>query len=313
LVTVGSAGATPRDSAIDFNTQVRVANRRAFCCIGFCTPAVRRESVVIEVVSGVFQNQWGFAVVVTTLLVGLAEIGYRSGRRLFNTRDVGRRRQIAATRGAVIGVLGLLLAFTFSMAVARDDARRALVVREANAIESVWLGADLLPEEHGRAVKSLLHDYVNVRLRVQGVLRSRTLLDEELRRSAEIESMIWHHADASAQEAPSEITAVFITSVQEMMATDAERIAAWENSIPGGVWLILVLFSGVGCFTTAYAGGAHGIRSLFSSVLFPLVVSVLIILIFDLSQELHGVIDVNQRPLIDLQESFRVVARSTTP
>ena len=116
-----------------------------------------------------------------------------------------RRRsqsQIGVIQGAVLGILGLLLGFTFSMAVERYDRRRDLVLQEANAIEITWLRASLLPDSHRQVVRDLLRDYVDIRLRYAVALREPVVLAEGLRRSAEIHATLWQHAEAAASGRP---------------------------------------------------------------------------------------------------------------
>src|SRR5262245_25653666 len=110
----------------------------------------------------IFRNQWLFGLVVAAILAGLAEVGYRVGLRLFTTKDEARRSQIGGVQGAVLGLLGLLLGFTFSMGVSRYELRRDMVLKEANTIGTTWLRAGLLPESHRVPARDLLRQYVDV-------------------------------------------------------------------------------------------------------------------------------------------------------
>jgi hypothetical protein len=77
-----------------------------------------------------------------------AEVGFRAGRR--HGRRVGDREpQVGTIQGALLGLLALLLGFSFAMAQSRYDTRRALVVDEANAIGTTYLRAQLLPKPEG--------------------------------------------------------------------------------------------------------------------------------------------------------------------
>ena len=71
--------------------------------------------------SFLFVNQWSFALLVAAILLGIAETGYRIGLRLFAANDEARRSQIGGVQGAALGLLGLLLGFTFSMAVVKTS------------------------------------------------------------------------------------------------------------------------------------------------------------------------------------------------
>ena len=245
------------------------------------------------------------AIVLTTALLAAVEVAHRLGRQSRGADDEARRRQIAAIRGAMLGLLTLLLGFTFSMAVERYSVRRDLVVKEANAIGATWLRAGLLPETRRDEARRLLSDFVDVRLRTHTLARDPIQLVEGLRRSAEIESKLWQHAEASAREAPTAVTATFIATLNQLIDTDAERVAAARNQIPAGVWLILTAVAGTSCWTSAYAAGHDGVRSIFTSVLLPLTVILVLLLIFDLTHERQGIIGISQQPLVDLQTLFR--------
>ena len=101
-----------------------------------------------EPLDSVFQSQWVVFALPAVLLVGFAELGFRLGLRLYVATDTARKGEISGIQGALLGLLGLLLGFTFAMAVSRYQARRDLVVKEANAIGTTFLRASLLPEAH---------------------------------------------------------------------------------------------------------------------------------------------------------------------
>lgn len=251
-----------------------------------------------------FENQWLVAAMVALVLFAFSEIGYRGGLRLFAKRDEALRSQIGGVQGAVLGLLGLLLGFTFSMGVTRFETRRDLVLKEANAIGTTYLRAGLLPEAHREPVRDLLRRFTDVRLKYQGLSRDRARLAEGLRLSGEIENAIWQHTEAAAREAATPITATFIVALNEMIDTDAERITAGRNQIPGGVWVLLVFVAAAGCFISSYGSGAQGERSAFATLLLPGLLAVVIVSVFDLTHAQQGVIGISQQPMIDLQQSI---------
>jgi hypothetical protein len=251
-----------------------------------------------------FNNQWALGFVATAILLTLAEVGHRLGHRLNVAKDQARRHQVVIVQNAVLALLGLLLAFTFSMAVARYDTRRALVVKEANVIGTAWFRAGLLSDAHRQPIRDLLREYVDVRLRAQAQLRDHVELANELRRSEQIQSLLWQHAERAAAEAPTPITSTFVETLNDLMDTDAERLEGWRNRIPAGVWLILLVVASVGCFTSAYVSGAFAVRSPFTSVVLPLLVSIVMLLIFDLTHERQGIVGMSQQSMIDLQRAI---------
>lgn len=257
-----------------------------------------------NMLDALFGNQWTVLLIVAVVLFGASEAGYHLGLRLFAKHDEPRRSQIGGVQGAVLGLLGLLLGFTFSMAVNRYETRRDFVLQEANAIGTTFLRAGLLPEDHQQPVKDLLRQYVEVRLKLQAAAEDAFAVSEGFRRSQEIQNALWQHVENVAREAPTPITATFVSALNEMIDTDAARVAAARNQIPIGVWGLLIFVAAVGCFTTSYGSGAQGKRSGFSTLLLPGLLTVVIISIFDLTHSHQGLIGISQQPMIDLQQSI---------
>jgi hypothetical protein len=258
-----------------------------------------------DVLSRVFGNLSVVAVAGTTLLLLLAEFGYRAGRRLFVAGDEARRSQIGGIQAAVLGLLGLLLGFTFFMAIDRYDTRRDLVVREANAIRTVWLRGGLLPEAHRQPVRDAIRESLDLRLRARAELGDPVRLADTVRQTEAVQTRLWRHAEAASIEAPNDITATFLDALNDMIDTGHERLAAARSRIPVGVWLLLLLVAAVGCWTSAYGTGANGVRSVLACALLPLLITVVIVLVGDLASEREGLISVSQQPLVDLQNSLR--------
>lgn len=254
--------------------------------------------MINNILARFFANELLVFLLVMSLMLAFSEIGFRIGLRLYATKDAARKGQIGGIQGAVLGLLGLL-GFTFAMAVDRYDTRRGL-------IGTTYLRASLLPDTHQAPVKDLLRHYVDSRLEYWPLVDDPAKLAEGMRLIGNIQTQLWKHATESAKEAPTDITATFIESLNQTIDTDAERIAAMRAEIPSGVWLLLVLVAAFGCITTSYGAGAEGTRSKLGSVFLPLLIAVVIVLIFDISHSRVGLIQVSQQPLVDLQLSINV-------
>jgi hypothetical protein len=241
---------------------------------------------------------WLVPVLLAAYLIGTAEAGFRIGRRNLDRKSP----HIGDIQGTVLGLLALLLGFTFSMALGRYDARRLLVVKEANAIGTTYLRASMLPAAHQEPVRAGLRRYVDTRLRGRLRANDPVAFAETIRVSDDIQRELWMHAKAAAAEAPSPVTVAFVNSLNEVIDTDAERVAAGRARIPGPVWGLLVVVAGFGCLIAALRDGADDIRSHLTSIFLPLLITLVISLILDLSQPLRGFISASQQPLIDLHQ-----------
>ena len=244
---------------------------------------------------------WMVFIVIAALLLGLAEVGFRVGR---HPESEKLRDQVGGMQAAVLGLLGLLIGFTFAMAVSRYDQRRLLIVKEANAIGTTYLRASMLPAAHQAPVRDALRRYVNVRIQARADDPGYAAVAAGERAAAEIQREIWQHATAASNEAPTPITATFIVSLNEMIDVHAERWEALHATVPYGVWGLLIVVAAAGALVTGIREGNDGIRTILSSAFLPLLITFVIMLVVDLSHPLHGFIGVNQQPLLDLQQSM---------
>src|SRR5687768_16874212 len=101
------------------------------------------------------------------------EIGFRAGRRAQVESGPQSAGQLGALQGAILGLLGLLLAFSFAAAASRFLEKQDLIVEEANAIGTAALRADLLNEPHRSALRAALRDYTSHRIAVSQRLTSK--------------------------------------------------------------------------------------------------------------------------------------------
>lgn len=257
-----------------------------------------------ELFDQMLRHTWSVFALPSLLLLAFAEIGRRLGDRVYAARDEARKGTIGGIQGAVLGLLGLLLGFTFAMAVSRYDARRLLVLDESNAIGTTFLRASLLPEAHVEPVQDLLRRYVALRIEYTSTFEDAAKFQEGLQKSAELQRRLWEHVEAAAKEAPTPIVATFVTSLNETIDLEATRIAAARARIPLSIWILLLIVAAFGCMTSGYAAGAAGGKSGFSGIVLPLLIAVVLTLIFDLMHPRQGFIGLSQQPMIDLQQSI---------
>ena len=257
-----------------------------------------------ELLRGVFATQWRVLVFAIALTIVATEVGFLFGLRLHRAKDSVRSAQIGVVEGGILGLLGLLLGFTFAMAVGRYEARRELVVREANAIGTTFLRASFLPDSHKAAVADLLRRYLELRVEFYESGEDRRLTDATEQRVAALQKELWSHAVAAGKESPSPILATFINSLNDMFDMDALRYEALKNHVPGVVWLLVLGVAACGCCAAGYGAGAGGLRGGFSNIALPLLIAVAITLIADLDRPRGGLIRISQRPLMDLQQSL---------
>jgi hypothetical protein len=233
------------------------------------------------------------------------EFGFRVGLRLHREKDEARMGQISGTQGAMLGMLGLLIGFTFAMAVARYESRQTLVLQEANSIGTAYLRAALLSESHQDAVKNLLRRYVDARLDFYNAGEDKAKLTAAEQAAAKLQTELWSHAVAAAKEAPTPPVTSFMSVLNDVIDLDAMRMHALRTHVPGAVWLLVLVVAICGCGASGYGAGASGTRSALSNIVLPLLIAVVITLIVDLDRPRGGLIGISQQPMIDLKQSLQ--------
>jgi hypothetical protein len=234
-------------------------------------------------------------------ILGAGEIG-----RLLGARVVGRGGgDVSTLEGATLGLLALMIGFTFAMALSRFEARRDAVVNEANAIGTTALRARLLPAPDRSEVLKLLKEYVQIRLEVTRSALSVHALNTVIARSNQIQEALWQTTMAvAAKDAALVPTGVFIQSLNEMIDNHGKRLAAAQNRVPNIVFLSLY---GVAIFAFAFVGYANGLqkrRLRFPTYLMGAIVASVILLVQDLDRPTAGFISVSQQPMLDLAASI---------
>lgn len=239
-------------------------------------------------------------IVLVALLVAM-EAGYR-GRRWLDRRG-------AAAAGnppdhllsAVLGLLALLLGFTFSLALNRYEARRELVVQEANAIGTTWLRAQLLEEPGRAAMRDLLRDYVEVRLTWS---RDGTP-DASLDRTAAVQQQLWTAMGAVMRtDSSQQLARALMDAMNDSFDAASSRAIARSAHIPGEVVDILLLYAVLSAVMLGYMTGGADRPHRLATVLLLTLLSLALVLILDIDRPLNGGIQVSQQPLRDLRASM---------
>lgn len=195
---------------------------------------------------------------------------------------------------AVLALLGLLLGFTFSMAVSRYDQRKLLEVTEANNIGTVWLRTALLPQPTRTATQALLREYVPARLEFLNAGTSKPRMNASLARTAALQTQIWQLTAEFASSKRDPVSALYLASLNDMIDVTESRTAAFENRIPAAAWGMLIFISFV---SSILVGIGIGSRSQWLRFVLPVVVASALSLTLDLDSPRSGFIRVHQHSL----------------
>jgi hypothetical protein len=239
----------------------------------------------------------------------LLEVGCRVGRKKYLADPEGFEKGSGAIDGAVFGLLGLLIAFTFSGAASRLEDRRNLVTEEANAIGTAYLRVDLLPEKSQPEMKELFRRYLDLRLetyRHAGHLPTAMKLYDQ---SVQLQNSIWNHATKNCQLPDGAVDAckLLLPSLNEMIDITTTRLMATRLHPPAVIYLLM----GALCLLSALLAG-HGLagnksRKILHMIVFAFVMSLVVYVILDLEYPRLGLIRMESadQVLIDLRNSMK--------
>jgi len=216
--------------------------------------------------------------------------------------DEKSREDLQFILGSTLTLLGLIIGFTFSMAISRYDQRKNYEEEEANAIGTEYLRAELLPPADASKVAPLLANYLD-----QRILFYKTRNSEELpqinMQTAHLQNEMWSAVRLPASAQPTPVVALAVAGMNDVLNTQGYTQAAWWNRIPIEAWSLLVAIAI--CANILMGFNVRNPRSTIMLLVLPLIVSISFFLIADIDSPRGGIIRVKPNNLMSLAESFQ--------
>jgi hypothetical protein len=247
-------------------------------------------------------NLMNFPLIVFILSLVVLYLSARFGsmRKRRHPLPEGERSDFDLILGATLTLLGLLIGFSFSMAVSRYDQRKNYEEAEANAIGTEYVRADLLPAADGARVRELLKSYTQ-----QRVLFYTTRWPWKVPKintdTAELQNQLWSAVTTVAAAKPTPITALVISGMNDVLNSQGYTQAAWWNRIPVAAWILMATIAIGANMLIGYGTRWTDWRLL---LILPLAVSLSFFLISDIDSPRGGAIRVSPRNLISLETSL---------
>jgi len=213
------------------------------------------------------------------------------------------REDFNVVQASTLTLLGLIIGFTFSMALNRYDQRKNYEEEEANAIGTAYLRADLLNDAAAARMHGLLKSYAEERIRFY-VAPDFTGGNQSNVAAAKLQAELWSTVRAAAMAQPSPLTQLAVASINDVINTQGYTQASWWNRIPRGAWALMGVLAICANFMVGL--GARSARTPYRLLMvLPLVVAVSFFLIADIDAPRRGVIHVAPQNLQSLVESLR--------
>jgi hypothetical protein len=233
-------------------------------------------------------------------------LGARIGTYLHKRRpglDAAEREDLGIILGATLTLLGLIIGFTFSMAMSRYDLRKNYEEAEANAIGTEYVRADMLPPADAAKVRELLRDYVDQRVLFY-TTRDAGSLAKINAANAKLQKELWSAVQIPVAAQPTAVAALVVSGMNDVLNSQGYTQAAWWNRIPAGAWVLLLVI-GV-CSNVLFGYYARRLEG--NDIRFfvlPLIVAISFFLMADLDSPHGGLIRLTPQNLTSLADSLR--------
>ena len=197
--------------------------------------------------------------------------------------------------------MAFLLAITMGMASDRFDARRGLVLQEANAVGTAYLRAGYLPAPYADETRDLLREYVPLRIATD----DRAALAANIARSEEIHAELWTRAEQVAIDQPTDVVAIYIESLNEVIDLHTSRVIAGIYArVPETILLLLLFGSALTLAMVGYGAGLTRRRSPLTALVLVVALSAVLTIVIDLDRPREGFVQVSQQALLELQRQL---------
>jgi hypothetical protein len=257
-------------------------------------------------------NSWQLALLLAGIVFGATVVGLVAGRALSRHADA-LREPFGVVQGALLTLVGLVLAFGLAMAVGRYDARRSAVVNDANAIGTAYLRAQTLREPVRSLSLPLYLQYADASLLLSRAVPGSPPAKRAIAAESVLQRRLWSLAGEALDAQPTQSAPrLYVESLNEMIDMQTTRVSALNNRVPAAILLIEVIGA-----ATALALMALYLAILSRGVVTVLLaaglVTLLLFVSFDLDRPTRGFITIPTTPLVGLRASMELPPAAEAP
>lgn len=240
--------------------------------------------------------------IVTLIILRLAALfgSYFLSKRAPLSED--EHNDLNVILAAALTLLGLIIGFTFSMAVTRYDQRKNYEEEEANAIGTEYLRVNLLPSADTARIHQTLREYLDQRIAFYEN-RDNARLRQTKAETSRLQAELWSEVEASGRANPTPIVALAVAGMNDVLNRQGYTQAAWWNRIPIAAWCLMLSIA-IAC-NGLIGYSAHKVEGKARRyAVFPLIAAISFFLIADIDSPSHGVIRVHPQNLEALAHSL---------
>ena len=242
----------------------------------------------------------------TALILGFAMLVAWQTGRLLGRRLRAQDTEVPVSKflDASLALLGLLLGFTFSLAIVKYDQRRLAVLADSNAIGDFYTCATLLKDPVRTQLQSVVRDSTRLRVELASHRVSEAEFEDALERMQHMHDRMTALVD-QALTAGTPISVSLTNTLNGLISNHADRLAAVRDRLPASVVFLLLLAAVVASLLVGREQGASKEKDIAGTVSFIVLATFVVFVILDLNQPERGMIIVNQEPMVRLLSSMK--------
>jgi hypothetical protein len=251
------------------------------------------------------QSALGTVAVLLAVMLLAFELAYQIARRWHTATEHAGREVFVAVKVSLLGMLALLLAFTFGMAVDRYAERQRLVTAEANLLHGMLLQSTLLPEGARAQFRQLFGQFVDARLAFFDARRNLVAVEQAINLTEELHRQMWELVRTEMlRYLPMNGAEGMVRSLNEEWTIHRQRVHAFENRVPDAV--VMLLFGGavIAMAALGFAAGIANHRGTTGKLLLAALLAGTILVVLDLDRPRRGIFQISQEPMVHLKQLF---------
>jgi hypothetical protein len=257
-------------------------------------------------------TSWELGLILMAGVLGTMAIGLVLGRFL-RQRSEHLREPVSVLQAALLGLVGLVLAFGLALAVGRYEARRTAVVDEANAIGTTYLRAQTLPEPIRTQSLERLVRYTDTSIALSDSIPESAKARAAIADGQRLQRELWGLAGQALAEKPVESAPrLYVETLNNMIDMQTVRVAGLNNRVPGAVLAVEVGGAAVALALLAFYLSILG-RGVGTVLLAAGLITLLLLVTFDLDRPTRGFIEVPDTPLVNVRASMELPPAASAP
>jgi hypothetical protein len=250
-------------------------------------------------------NEWLIISVVFVILFIAYEAGVYLGEKNAKIKPEGHSGRVSNIQAGLMGLLGVMLAFSFSLSSQRFEERRKLVIQESLNIGTAYFRAGLLNDTLRNEVRALMRTYLDKRIEFYKSGNT----EEEMRRiqmeAEDLQVQIWFKTATIGRTAPNLNTNINIFSLNSMIDISGSIASNFLNHVPKFVLLLLVFITTCTLFIMGYSDGIAMQKNIYFSIVLNLVICFILLLMIDMDRPTTGFLKADIDSLTSLRDEIQ--------